>query len=946
MTSSNGSSSSSSSSSRRNGDISSSPMTSNNNTNHRRVIIGQGAPIHVPRAPSTTLHVKDIIDDDDDDDYPGRGSNVAGNISVSRDSVFRRPPPPPPTTAPLNYNGNNNISYQHHHHHGRATPPTASRKVVIGDTTTTTTTTTNDVDVRQQHHHEQQPYHTTNTTTTTTTTISESNAHEILLSLSTSFDRALPDDDTASATTTTATNSTPTAAMLTRRTRQREVRGSENNNSSNNDVRPASPEGPPRIQHYHKLLPSDTFEPLPSPVKPDHSLLEDGTATTIHSSHHHTNHGHGRTPSYTTLFNTSFNNSFDMNLEGLLGTDASFGFGPTGSLSFGLGIDNNNNANSSNSGGGDYGDALLTTAPHSLPHAAQRWKQQAHQHASRMSPVRMMASDDDDDDDEPIVTSTATSSTVPLPKLVKRTSPRRRKEGEGSVGEVVTNNGMSTSTACNIQVLTASDNVSSTSSIMIDGVAGGIVVMSGETLSKKQKRLVEDYGKGMVETTTTTSAEKYHDDRSTRLNIKKVVDKTGLFDVLHRHSSIFDKFTFLFPGARDILLSGRSCSTNNNGTLISHSTRKEKYDQSNNNPMDREVAFRRVNAALCAFGGEAILASRRCDRSSSDYLIMSYVVQSEKQRQYREVMLDRFYENDARLSWENEEDPPIDWSVSDDENEEKDESSDVNTKPFQRNIGVMVYPAVNAFTAIEPGIITPALSDMNNSLNSNNNASVEKKTPDKTMEESNTTSSSNDGTTSLSLPAEVFPPTVSPDSVSSGKTFFTFDGKTPQRSVNYAGGAWISNQQSPTKITPGQVTPGVKQSDPNQNTDLLFVDAQELLPEQYRLVNDSKRSSKRKFSSLSHNNNNSDDIRFLYPALPLPYGQRKRISNAMFAMSKTLPGLTDECATVLDEARRRNVWDYAVAQLMTQVVVVTHCTIEDCRLDGLSNYLLTLGIAC
>jgi hypothetical protein len=433
-----------------------------------------------------------------------------------------------------------------------------------------------------------------------------------------------------------------------------------------------------------------------------------------------------------------------------------------------------------------------------------------------------------------------------------------------------------------------------------------------------------------------------------------VVDKTGLFDVLHKQSSIFDKFTFLFPGARDILRSGSS-STNNNGTS---NMRKEKIDQAINNPMDREVAFRRVNAALCAFGGEAILANRgRCDHSSSDYSMMSSHVESEKQRQYREVMLDRFYENDARLSWENEEDPPIDWSVSDDDDNvvEEDESSS-SVKPFQRNIGVMVYPAVNAFTATEPGIITPALSDMNNSLNNNSNPSVEKKTPDKTPDESNTTSSSGGtSSSSLSLPAEVFPPTVSPDSISSGKTSFTFDGKTPQRSVNYAGGAWISNQQSPTKITPGGqvvVTPaGVRQLDPNQyTTDLLFVDAQELHPEQYRIVNDCKKRSggtKRKLSSLTNSNySSSDDVRYLYPALPLPYGQRKRISNAMFAMSKTLPGLTDECATVLGEARRRNVWDYAVAQLMTQVIVVTHCTVEDCRLDGLSKYLLTLGIAC
>jgi hypothetical protein len=123
------------------------------------------------------------------------------------------------------------------------------------------------------------------------------------------------------------------------------------------------------------------------------------------------------------------------------------------------------------------------------------------------------------------------------------------------------------------------------------------------------------------------------------------------------------------------------------------------------------------------------------------------------------------------------------------------------------------------------------------------------------------------------------------------------------------------------------VTPG--KNPENQSTDLLFVDAQELQPEQFRTVCQKKHKL--------------CDARFLYPALPLPYGQRKRISNAMFAMSKSVPGLTDECATVLGEARRKDAWDFAVAQLMTQVVVVTHCSVEDSRLDGLSKYLLTLG---
>ena len=85
---------------------------------------------------------------------------------------------------------------------------------------------------------------------------------------------------------------------------------------------------------------------------------------------------------------------------------------------------------------------------------------------------------------------------------------------------------------------------------------------------------------------------------------------------------------------------------------------------------------------------------------------------------------------------------------------------------------------------------------------------------------------------------------------------------------------------------------------------------------------------------------------YVYRALPLPYSQRKNISNAMFAMSKSLPGLTDECAHVLGEARRRDVWDFAVAELMVQVVLLTRCGVDDDRLDGLRSWLLGVGVSC
>lgn len=114
--------------------------------------------------------------------------------------------------------------------------------------------------------------------------------------------------------------------------------------------------------------------------------------------------------------------------------------------------------------------------------------------------------------------------------------------------------------------------------------------------------------------------------------------------------------------------------------------------------------------------------------------------------------------------------------------------------------------------------------------------------------------------------------------------------------------------------------------------DLLFIEAMELKAEQFRAISPSKAA----FPSDA----------FSYPALPLPYAQRKRLSDNLFSLSNEVPKLTDECAQVLREAREKDMWDLAVAELMTQVVVIIHCPDGDHRFEGLRQYLLTLGIAC
>jgi hypothetical protein len=122
-------------------------------------------------------------------------------------------------------------------------------------------------------------------------------------------------------------------------------------------------------------------------------------------------------------------------------------------------------------------------------------------------------------------------------------------------------------------------------------------------------------------------------------------------------------------------------------------------------------------------------------------------------------------------------------------------------------------------------------------------------------------------------------------------------------------------------------------SNSGESADLLFVEEMELKSEQFRTVTPSKAITE-----------NPDA--FKYPALPLPYAQRKRLSDNLFSLSKEIPQLTDECAAVLREARERDLWDLAVAELMTQVVVVVHCHEGDTCFEGLRRYLLTLGFTC
>jgi len=258
-----------------------------------------------------------------------------------------------------------------------------------------------------------------------------------------------------------------------------------------------------------------------------------------------------------------------------------------------------------------------------------------------------------------------------------------------------------------------------------------------------------------------------------------------------------------------------------------------------------------------------------------------------------------------------------------------------HTCPYQqslaRSIGTMVYPAVNAFTAAEPGVLAPALSEMNNFIGSAESISSTENSP-------------NRPTPDRMRRLPVGGPNsaqVTPESMRNGRAFHSpissISAATPQRtrtpgSVTRRGGRSINRYMAGTAPGSARKKRPHSQMNGEDQGDLLFVEASDLKPEQFRMITASKKLT--------------SPEAFTYPALPLPYAQRKRLSDNLFSLSKEVPQLTDECAAVLREAREKDMWDLAVAELMTQVVIVVNCSDGDNRFEGLRRYLLTLGISC
>lgn len=346
---------------------------------------------------------------------------------------------------------------------------------------------------------------------------------------------------------------------------------------------------------------------------------------------------------------------------------------------------------------------------------------------------------------------------------------------------------------------------------------------------------------------------------------------------------------------------------------------------------------------------------------------------TQERLKYEETLSGRYYENDNRLSWEFEEEPPVEISTNvevtkgetsrsdtfeeegkeetETRNGDNEEGIDEFCQPVEnpdpdtgapavsqpkmryrcklcgqpkqnhrctyqqslaRSIGVMVYPVVNAFTSTEPGVIAAPLSEMNNFVDLKDSNSGEEPSPARPT---------SDTTLRLGTGVPAGPSTqVTPESLRSNSLHSPVSYNTPARPGS-------RHKRSGKKRLYSQVN-----GDGENPDDLLFMEPMELKQEQFR--------------NISHSKSRESKGAYSYPALPLPYAQRKRLSDNLFSLSNDVPKLTDECAQVLREARERDSWDVAVAELMTQVIMIAHCPDGDHRFEGLRQYLLTLGIAC
>jgi len=274
-----------------------------------------------------------------------------------------------------------------------------------------------------------------------------------------------------------------------------------------------------------------------------------------------------------------------------------------------------------------------------------------------------------------------------------------------------------------------------------------------------------------------------------------------------------------------------------------------------------------------------------------------------------------------------------------------------------------VYPAVNSFSSHEPGKLAPPLNQMNNFVSHDSSGQTELSSLSSTSDthqqnlyqqqeqaerchEGGSGAKSgasgepvhNSPTSSLQSSPECTP-SHRPCSNAAGEVVAHRPGSSPEELPLHASSNVNRKKFNHPKHTHNSPSPDTTVPDvTNHNSSLPYhtnshirKNCVPLRPEQFRSVT----------SSLP-----TDLAAYQYPTVPLPYAQKKRLTDTLFSLTQRIPQCTENCAAMLRQAREKGMWDQGVAELMTQVVVALYCKAGDCQLIGLQKYLLSLGISC